>query len=70
VLVFGSRTLWHDLLRAGLVDELHVMIGAGLVGGGTPAFPDGVSEPLRLLEARRHDGSGIVVLRYARVPGD
>ena len=70
VLVFGSRTLWHDLLRAGLVDEVHVMVGAGLVGGGTPAFPDGVSERLRLLEARRRDGSGIAVLRYARVPGD
>ena len=69
VLVFGSRTLWHDLLRAGLVDELHVMVGAGLVGGGTPAFPEGMSERLRLLETRQHEGSGIVVLRYARTSG-
>lgn len=67
VLVFGSRTVWHDLFDAGLVDELHVMVGAGIVGGGTRAFPEGISEQLRLLETRRDDGSGIVVLRYARV---
>ena len=65
ILVHGSRTLWNDLLAAGLVDELHLMIGAGVVGGGTPAFSEGVHPALRLFDVDRRDGSDNVVLRYA-----
>jgi dihydrofolate reductase len=63
ILTFGSPTLWNDLLTAGLVDELHLMIGAVVAGGGTPAFSAGIP-PLRLLGTRRRDGSENVVLRY------
>lgn len=70
ILMFGSRTLWNDLLAVGLVDELHLMVGAALVGGGTPAFSTGTARALRLVETRRRDGSDNVVLRYEVVNGD
>ena len=63
ILMFGSRTLWNDLLAAGLVDEVHLMVGPVVLGGGTPAFAAPVA--LRLIDTRRFEGSGNVVLRYA-----
>lgn len=64
ILVFGSRTVWNDLLLAGLVDELHLMIGPVVLGDGTPAFGTAHVPPLRLLETRTFDDSPNVVLRY------
>jgi dihydrofolate reductase len=64
VLTFGSGTLWNDLLVAGLVDELYLMVGAGVLGGGTPAFGEGTVASLRLLDTRRRDGSDSILLRY------
>src|SRR5262245_61843187 len=64
ILTFGSRTLWNDLLAAGLVDELHLMVGAAVLGGGTPAFGAGPVGPLRLLDTRRRDGSDHLLVRY------
>jgi dihydrofolate reductase len=64
ILTFGSQTLWNDLLVAGLVDELHLMVGASVLGGGTPAFDAGAVASLRLLDTRRREGSDNVLLRY------
>jgi dihydrofolate reductase len=64
LLVFGSRTLWNDLLAAGLVDELHLMLGAAVVGGGTPTFGTRPPGQLRLAGAHRFDGSDNLLLRY------
>ncbi len=65
VLVFGSRTLWTDLLAHGLVDELYLLIGPKIVAGDHRAF-DGVPETdLRLLDVRSWQDSGTVVLHYA-----
>jgi dihydrofolate reductase len=68
ILVFGSHTLWNDLLAHGLVDELHLMIGAGVLGAGTPAFEGRPPVSLRLIDTRTWDGSGIVLVRYAVEP--
>ena len=64
VLVFGSLRTWNPLLVAGLVDELHVMVGPALLGTGTPLLACDVRVPLRLLEARRLPDSSLVLHRY------
>ena len=64
-LMFGSRTLWTDLLAHGLVDELHLMVGPSLVAGDDHAFAGVPATGLRLLGVRRWDGSDNVLLSYA-----
>ncbi len=63
VLVFGSRTTWNALLAQGLVDEIHLMVGPRALAGGTATFD--APADLRLLDARRPQGSDSVLVRYA-----
>ena len=65
ILIFGSHLLWNDLLAAGLLDELHLMIGAGVVGEGVRAFEIRPPGSLRLLDTRTFDGSSLLMARYA-----
>ncbi|MFG1942671.1 dihydrofolate reductase family protein [Nonomuraea sp. NPDC048826] len=65
ILVFGSRTLWTALLAAGLVDELHLMVGSAFLGAGTPVSATTGRVPLRLLEVRRLGQGELALLRYA-----
>jgi dihydrofolate reductase len=64
ILVFGSRTLWNDLLAHGLVDELHFMIGPVVLGAGTPLFDGKPPVSLRLIDTRTWDDSGNVLVQY------
>lgn len=65
ILVFASRVMWNDLLTADLVDELHLVVGGVVLGGGTPAFSEGTTAKLELLHTQTFEGSDNTVLRYA-----
>jgi dihydrofolate reductase len=64
-LMYGSRTLWTDLLAHGLVDELHLMIGPKVVAGDHRVFEGVPQTDLRLIGVRTWGGSYSVVLSYA-----
>lgn len=63
LLVYGSAGLVHDLLPAGLVDFIHLMVYPTVLGRGTRLLPDGWSSRLEL-DAISELGTGIVSLRY------
>lgn len=65
VVIFGGRTTWAPLLAAGLVDELQLLVGAGLAGAGTPLFAGVGPVALDLLDSRRLEGTPVVLNRYA-----
>jgi dihydrofolate reductase len=60
----GGATLAGEAIRAGLVDELHLLVNPIVVGGGMPSLPDAVRWTLELLDERRF-ANGVVHLRYA-----
>jgi dihydrofolate reductase len=64
ILMFGSHVLWNDLLVAGLVDELHLMIGPAFLGDGVPVF-SGPRTHLRLVDVRQLGDSQLILARYA-----
>ena len=63
ITVNGPELAAHAL-RAGLVDELHMIVFPVVLGAGKRFFPDRVRLKLELLDERRFR-NGVVVLRYA-----
>ena len=64
ILVFGSRTLWNDLLGNDLVDELHLMIGKVILDAGTPVFDGKPPASFRLIDTHSWVGSDNALVRY------
>lgn len=64
IVLTGSITLAHDLLRKGLVDELRLFVHPVVLGPGRRLFPEGWTAPhLNLIEERAiHD---VVLMRYS-----
>ena len=62
-LTVGGPDLAAQALKAGLVDELHLLVNPIVVGSGNPSLPDDVRVKLELLDERRFR-NGVVYLRY------
>ena len=60
----GGAELGGQAIAAGMVDELQLLLGPILVGGGKAALPGDVRVRLELLDEHRFAG-GMVFLRYA-----
>lgn len=63
-LSISGPTLAAEAFRAGLVDEVALMLVPVIVGGGTPFLPSGVRLDLRLTAEHRF-ACGVVHLTYA-----
>jgi dihydrofolate reductase len=59
----GGPALAAHAIRAGLVDEYHLLIAPIIAGGGNPYLPGKVSLKLELLDERRFD-NGMLHVRY------
>lgn len=64
ILVPGSRTLFHTLLEAGLVDERNLQVFPVLLGSGMRLFPETTDKTALELVASRAVASGVVVQTY------
>jgi dihydrofolate reductase len=62
-ITIGGAELAGQAIVAGVVDELHLLLGPILVGGGKRALPDNIHAQLGLIDERRFQ-SGIVHLHY------
>ena len=61
----GSVSVVRQLLAAGLLDELHLLVHPIVVGKGMRLFDDGESIPLKLLSSQTFE-TGVLYLVYAR----
>jgi dihydrofolate reductase len=61
--LFASADLAETLLKAGLIDEVRLLVMPVVLGGGKPVFKDADRAKLQLLDARRMD-AGTVALTY------
>jgi dihydrofolate reductase len=59
----GGADLAAQAIKAGLVDEYHLLLTPIIVGGGHQSLPDNVRLELELLDERRF-GNGVVHLHY------
>lgn len=62
-LMVGGAHLAAQMFRAHLVDECHLFVGPGILGGGKPGLPDDQRIDLELLDERSFD-NGVVYLRH------
>ena len=62
-ILVGGPDLAAHAIKAGLVDEWHLIVAPVIVGGGKQSLPDNVRVRLELVDQRRF-GNGMVHLHY------
>ncbi len=67
ILVVGSRSVVHTLMRHDLVDEYRIMIFPVLLGSGRRLFPETPDKMVLRLVDTRTFSSGVVVHSYHRL---
>ncbi|MGM7644242.1 MULTISPECIES: dihydrofolate reductase family protein [unclassified Nocardia] len=65
IAISGSVSVVRQLLAAGLLDELHLLVHPIVVGKGERLFEDGTTIPLRLLSSETF-GTGVLHLVYTK----
>lgn len=65
IFLYAGRTLWTHLMKADLVDELHLMIFPMVAGAGLPLFEGQPGVDLTLLSSRTWQGSGNILACYS-----
>ncbi len=63
MVVWGSITLVQSLMKAGVIDEVHLRVCPVAIGSGRRLFPDDVAPDLRLLKTKAY-ANGVVLLKY------
>jgi dihydrofolate reductase len=66
-IAIGGGVLASEAARAGVLDEVHVIVAPVYLGGGTRFFDEGLHLELELLDERRFD-NGSIYLRSAVRP--
>jgi dihydrofolate reductase len=68
IVIYGSASVVHRLMPAGLIDEFRLMIYPVVLGRGKRLFPDAAPSTLTLVDSQQL-GSGIVLLTYKTTDG-
>jgi dihydrofolate reductase len=65
IFLVGSISLAQALMRAGLIDEYHLMLNPVILGGGRSLFPAGLPQHLNLqLVSQQALPTGVIALHY------
>lgn len=67
ILIFGSASVCHALMRDNLIDEYSLIVYPVVLGRGVKLFPGGARLTLDLLESSVL-GDGLMLLRYRSIP--